>query len=137
MNDCMAFPDTVEEFMEQYKIIDTEQVYTNGTELVPIFRMKQWFEHLPTVQPDLSEEDIRLIKQMRSYYNGTYAKAIDHLMAKASAQPEQKKGKWIQISPARIYECSECGQNVMTDDIDAYKWCHGCGADMRGEQDDK
>ena len=46
-----------------------------------------------------------------------------------SAQPE-RTGKWIQISPAKIYECSKCGKNVMTDDIDAYHWCHGCGARM-------
>ena len=52
MSDCMTFPDTVEEFMDQYKIIDTKQVYTNGIEFVPIFRMKQWFEHLPSVQPE-------------------------------------------------------------------------------------
>lgn len=50
MDDCMAFPDTVEEFMEQYKVVDTEQVYTNGMEMVPIFRMSQWFEHLPSAQ---------------------------------------------------------------------------------------
>lgn len=47
MADMMIFPDTVEEFMEQYKITDTEQIYTNGTELVPIFRMRQWFDHKP------------------------------------------------------------------------------------------
>lgn len=41
----MNFPKTVDEFMEMYKIVDTDKVYTNGTELVPIFRMKQWFEH--------------------------------------------------------------------------------------------
>ena len=52
MCDCMTFPDTVEEFMEAYKVVDTEQVYTNGTEFVPIFRMKQWFEHI-SVQPDI------------------------------------------------------------------------------------
>lgn len=45
MCDCMEFPDTVEEFMEQYKVVDTDYVYSNGTEFVPIFRMKQWFEH--------------------------------------------------------------------------------------------
>lgn len=45
MADMMTFPDTVEEFMEQYKITDTEHIYTNGTELVPIFRMRQWFDH--------------------------------------------------------------------------------------------
>ena len=42
MPDTMSFPKTLDEFMEQYKIVDAEQVYTNGTELVPIFRIKQW-----------------------------------------------------------------------------------------------
>lgn len=44
MGEIMQFPETVEEFMQLYKITDTQQVYTNGTELVPIFRMKQWFD---------------------------------------------------------------------------------------------
>lgn len=43
--ETMTFPDTVEEFMERYKIVDREQVYTNGAELIPIFRMEQWFAH--------------------------------------------------------------------------------------------
>lgn len=38
--------------MEQYKIVDTEQVYTNGAELIPIFRMKQWLEHLQDIEPE-------------------------------------------------------------------------------------
>lgn len=46
MSDVMTFPATFEEFAEQYKIVDTKQVYTNGTELIPIFRVKQWLEHL-------------------------------------------------------------------------------------------
>ena len=47
-------------------------------------------------------------------------------------QPIQpKRGKWIKISPANIYECSECGKSVMTNDICTYDFCHGCGADMR------
>lgn len=44
--DCMRFPDTVEEFMNQYKVVDKEGIYmSKGAELVPIFRMNQWFEH--------------------------------------------------------------------------------------------
>ena len=55
MGDMMTFPATVEEFMEQYKMTDIEHVYSNGTEYVPIYRMKQWFEHclnqqLPTIE---------------------------------------------------------------------------------------
>ena len=65
MSDMMAFPDTVEEFMENYKIVDTDEVYTNGAELVPIFRMKQWFEHLPSAQPEpLVKESRTLVKDL-------------------------------------------------------------------------
>lgn len=49
MDEMMQFPNTVEEFMEKYKIVDKGQVYTNGAELIPIFRMKQWFEHQANV----------------------------------------------------------------------------------------
>ena len=52
MREMMTFPDTAEEFMEQYKIVDTEQVYTNGVELIPIFRMKQWLEHLQDIESE-------------------------------------------------------------------------------------
>lgn len=45
-------------------------------------------------------------------------------------KPLGNKPHWKMISPAKIYECSECGQNVMTDDIECYKFCHGCGARM-------
>ena len=42
----------------------------------------------------------------------------------------ENKGEWKRISPTGIYECSHCGQNVMTSDIKCYKFCHGCGARM-------
>ena len=44
-NTTMMFPNTVMEFMEQYKMVDTEHIYSNGIEYVPIFRMEQWFAH--------------------------------------------------------------------------------------------
>ena len=46
MADVMTFPESVDEFMEQYKLVDEDHVYSNGTAFVPIFRMKQWFDHL-------------------------------------------------------------------------------------------
>lgn len=45
MADMMTFPATFDEFAEQYKIIDDEEIYTNGSELIPIFRVKQWLEY--------------------------------------------------------------------------------------------
>lgn len=47
MVDKMTFPDTLEEFVEQYKIVDTYGIYmSKGSELVPIFRIKQWCDHI-------------------------------------------------------------------------------------------
>lgn len=33
------------DFMEAYKMVDVDQIYSNGTEFVPIFRVKQWLEY--------------------------------------------------------------------------------------------
>ena len=52
-------------------------------------------ETVPPVQPDLSDDDMRMIKKLRSFHSGAYAKVIDKLIAKASAQPEKK---WIPCS---------------------------------------
>ena len=49
MRDIMTFPATFEEFAEQYKIVDKHEVYTNGTELIPIFRVKQWLDNADVV----------------------------------------------------------------------------------------
>ena len=45
MSICMTFPQTFEEFIEQYKIMDTETIYSNGTDFIPVYRVKQWLEH--------------------------------------------------------------------------------------------
>lgn len=45
MGEEMKFPDTLDEFMKQYSFIDEEQIYTNGSELIQTFRIKQWEEH--------------------------------------------------------------------------------------------
>lgn len=61
---------------------------------------------------------------------------LDIVFDEPTIEPNRKMGKWIKISPAGIYECSECGKNVMTNDIEAYEWCHGCGVKMEeGEQE--
>ena len=32
-------------YMNSYKIIDEQEIYSNKTEFVPIFRVKQWLEY--------------------------------------------------------------------------------------------
>lgn len=66
-----------------------------------------------------------------------YAEALEQIIKLLDADVAQiRHGHWIKISPAGIYECSECGKNVMTSDIKAYEYCHGCGAIMDGENNE-
>lgn len=86
-------------------------------------------ECLPPVtpkQPELSEEDRRLLKKLRSFHNGSYAKVIDRLM---SAQPEQRTGKWILVTDnnGQHFVCNKCGTWRHNQ---GQKFCGECGAKM-------
>lgn len=41
----MEFPKTMKEFIDSYSFKDEEKVYTNGSELMPVFRVEQALEH--------------------------------------------------------------------------------------------
>lgn len=45
MNEKMEFPETFEGFTKEYGFKDDKEVYTNGSDLISIFRVKQWLEH--------------------------------------------------------------------------------------------
>lgn len=45
MAECMWMPDSWEEFIEDFSFIDGKEVYTNGSELIAVFRVKQMVEH--------------------------------------------------------------------------------------------
>ena len=83
MGDMMTFPASVEEFMEQYKMTDTEHVYSNGTEYVPIYRMKQYFEHCRNQQrPTIDAVPVVRCRECK-HYDGKW-------MCKISGVPSRK-----------------------------------------------
>lgn len=45
MEDRMEFPKTIQEFMDGYSFKDDKEIYTNGSQLIPTFRVEQALEH--------------------------------------------------------------------------------------------
>lgn len=45
MGEMMNFPETPEEFVKQYSFRDKKKEYTNGSELIPVFRVEQMIDH--------------------------------------------------------------------------------------------
>ena len=77
-------------------------------------------------------------KQYQNIYHDGVAEGLLKaavVVEKMDAWETAKAAGWIKISPAKIYECSDCGAQVMTGDICAYRYCHGCGAKMEGVED--
>ena len=73
MNVTMTFPETWEEFEKAWGITDTEHVYTNGAELIPSFRVKQWLNHIG--YKDTKEQATEIVrckdcKHWDNIYNG-------------------------------------------------------------------
>ena len=60
-----------------------------------------------------------------------YEQALSEIIEELE-KADRPQGEWKRVSPAYIYACSECGGNVMTQDIECYKYCHQCGAEMKG-----
>jgi hypothetical protein len=56
MNEEMKFPKTFEEFIKQYSFFDKQQIYTNGSELIQVFRIKQWEEHKEKENQELKKQ---------------------------------------------------------------------------------
>ena len=122
MADMMTFPATVEEFMEQYKIVDDEKVYTNGADLVPIFRMMQWFEHVSATDTISRQQAIDVAKGpvvMQGIRSGKSVTAaavdavkciiVDGLRDLPPAQPE-------------IIRCKDCKHLFNKDDEGGKCW---------------
>ena len=68
MEDKMEFPKTMKEFIDSYSFKDKEEVYTNGAELVPVFRVEQALEHYKKeIRNKAIDEFVIKLKRVRGY----------------------------------------------------------------------
>ena len=56
MNEQMGFPKTIKEFIDDYSFKDKEEIYTNGSQLIQVFRVEQALDHYYQPYKDIEEE---------------------------------------------------------------------------------
>lgn len=98
----------------------------------------------------MTTESIKLLKQLRTYHNGTYAKAIDEAIALAESKtitecpmcpncPDncpldnpkpQVQHHLIKITDMGNYECSCCHGSIVTAHKKKYNYCEYCGTKL-------
>ena len=114
MSDCMDFPDTWEEFVDSYAFKDDKEWYTNGSMLIPVFRVKQMVEHyFKNEKKDVFETSIgKVIVQSHPFCKGCTRFAADaRTLCKTD---EDGKTIWIdhrtipdgaRVSCLHLFEC--------------------------------
>ena len=90
----MEFPETFEKFARDYGFKDDKEVYTNGSDLIPVFRVKQWVEH---------DNKLRAKETDTAYECGKHA-----------------ANKWIPVSEGlpKVLEYVNCTCHSLIDDRD-------------------
>ena len=89
--EVMDFPNTFDEFADDYGFKDTKEVYTNGSELIQVYRVKQWLEHIneKTTMIDKSNFSQEQYKaDLQSAYDCGYNQACKSKIAMPYATPD-------------------------------------------------
>lgn len=82
---------SLEDFMETYKMIDVDQIYSNGTEYVPIFRVKQWLEYNNITN---LQEEIKSANESVTWWTNRYEAVVrncDETVKKMMALGEENE----------------------------------------------
>ena len=72
MADMMTFPPTFEEFIDEYSFKDKEEIYTNGDELIPSYRVMQAWDHYTRNIKDINQNLNNIYDCMKMIENNLY-----------------------------------------------------------------
>lgn len=132
--DVMVFPDTWEEYEEDYGFTDTEQIYTNGSRLIQSFRVKQWLDHIEVEDCISREYMLKLQRELHGWMpNDKNHELWQKIKDAPSVVPSRATGKWKDGK-----WCSNCGEGITTDvwgggvEKEEVHFCIRCGARMIG-----
>lgn len=95
----MTFPDTWEEYEEDYGFTDTEQIYTNGSRLIHSFRVKQWLDHIEVEDCISREYMLKLQRELHGWMpNDKNHELWQKIKDAPSVVPSRETGKWVPVS---------------------------------------
>lgn len=102
MAEKMEFPNTLDEFIRQYSFIDEEQIYTNGIELISVFRIRQWEEH----KKEENQELRKLFEIGKEQYNDLVEEKeeLQEQLSSNTLQFENQQKEFIECLEKEIKE---------------------------------
>lgn len=97
MADMMQFPEQWEDFLHDYEFEDARRIYTNGSRLIPSFRVKQMMEHYAPVRNGRWVNDHGVI-------------GCSRCMMGVERKSEDGRTEWVDLSGMPF--CPACGARM-------------------------
>ena len=123
----------------------------SGYDPMMLYEIQDVLEGLPSITPLPCEDAISrqaaigIIQNWLNFEGYSWGEknvmkcTISELMDLPSVTPSPKMGRWIEEFSGHLnkayYKCSECGNELLTSNINAYRYCNLCGAKMEGVEE--
>lgn len=118
MGEQMNFPDTLDEFIKQYSFIDRKEIYTNGSELIQTFRVKQWEEHRQREYQELKKK----LDELQTLYNNMFKCHCNRVQVETLLSQQKEFIEWLESNLEALEMCDR--ELILTNnkkEIKAYK----------------
>lgn len=107
MGENMNYPENPIDFIKQYSFSDKQRVYTNGSELISVFRVGQMIEHYMSDLTPQQIKDMQFCLREKSRECGELRREIQELKNK-------KNDGWIPVEE-RLPEKNEYFADISSD----------------------
>ena len=139
MYERMEFPKDWQDFIKEYKITDSEQLYSNGIDFIPVFRVEQMIIHyFMNEGKKMSKYIDRELALSLPFANGHYdhENANEHFIFGCETYKE-----WLETLPVvdavEVVRCKDCRHLEILNGKEYYARCkwHGRLFDSFGNAD--
>ena len=90
MGENMNYPENPVDFINQYSFIDKHEIYTNGAEVIPVFRVGQMLEHYMSDLTPQQIKDMQFCLREKSRECAELRRELQEIK-------NQKNDRWIPI----------------------------------------
>ena len=116
MADMMNFPKRWEDFLHDYEFEDSRRVYTNGSRLIPSFRVKQMMEHY-ALRP-VSREQVERMFPGCDFCNMADFGEFGFEITKHYAKICCALGSWRFPGKEQFLFCPKCGKPLTDEAVE-------------------
>lgn len=125
MGEMMNFPGDWKDFIREYSFTDKKEIYTNGSELISVFRVEQMLDHYLEGLTPQQIKDMQFCLKEKSRECGKLRQELQELKNKVTVA---KAPVQYGDEEEPILRCPSCDEDV-TDLVECgFNFCPYCGS---------